>query len=386
MAWIEKRGKRQVVRWETANPDGTTTTHSSGRLTEPKAKALVAKLRAKLPDRRRRKPGLRVADPSIASLCTQWEAAKAQEGGKSANYAKEAARRAGALADAAGITTTSQATAARIRAYRTTADSGCHRPLAYLRAVLAWAVEEMEVEIEPRFFIAARPPPSAESEHRLLTNEEASSIEAEARRLEQWPLVRCLMLYGWRPITACRLLVQHIDLAQGAVRLQVKRAKHAHAHPLHPEAAALLRPLVEDRPPGAPLFLNRAGKPWRTRGDDADGVTKWYRDNLQEIAPDAGGTNALKRWALYRMAAGLDPWPRPLSLREIRLFTGHKTDSQAARYLRHSTQEAQRLVVEKRGGTVVESVKPGASVEGSSATIPGLFDLGAPDSVAYAPR
>ncbi len=386
MPWVEKRGKQRVVRWKTTNPDGSETVHASGRLTEPKAKALVAKLRAKLPDQRRRKAGLRVRDQSIAALCGLWRQAKTQENEASANYAKEAAAKAEALADAAGILTVSQATGERIRTHRSTAGTACHRSLAYLRGVLRWAVDELAAEVDPRFFTASRPPPSAESEHPLLTDDQRAAIEAEARRLDQWPLVRCLSLYGWRPITACRILGRHIDIKNATATLKVKRAKRPHVHPLHPEIVELLRPRAEVCGPDEPFFLNRAGVPWRTRGDDADGVTCWYRDRLQHLAPEAGGTNALKRWALSAMERGLPPWPRPLTLREIRLFSGHKTDSQAARYLRASTEEAARLVTGGRGSSVVDIAKPGATGPGFTQPQPGHGGLSADDSVTFSTR
>lgn len=385
MPWIEKRGKSQVVRWETVNPDGSTTTHSSKHLTEPKAKAMVKVLRAKIPDRRKRKAGVRVHDHSIHDLCTQWKAAKLQGGQKSANYAEEAAKRAEAVADAAGILTVSQATPAAIRAHRTATGTASHRPLSYLRAVLRWACDELGIEIPRAFFVAARPPPSIESEHRVLSETEAARIEAKARELDQWPLVRCLMLYGWRPITACRILVRHVDLAAKppTIQLAVKRAKKPHVHPLHPEVVDLLRPLVKDRAPDDPLFLARFRRAWLTRGDKAEGLTRWYHCMLRPLAPECGGTNALKRWALDRMDRGLSPWERPLTLREIRLFTGHKTDSQAARYLRPNVREAARLVSAKHGGSVVEVAKPSATRRGFTATAASQIDIEPDDSVTY---
>lgn len=383
MPWIEKRGKQRVVRWKTVNPDGSETVHASGRLTEPKAKALVEKLRAKLPDRRKRKAGVRIKDHSIHEICTKWKAAKVQEAENSVNYAAEAARRAEAAADAAGIITVGQATAVKVRAYRTSVGASANRPLAYLRAIMKWACDELEVEVPRAFFVASRPPPSAESEFPLLTDHQVEKITAEAKRLDQWPLIRCLMLYGWRPITACRILVKHVDLVNATIRLQVKRATKPHVHPLHPEAVELLRPLTVKRAQTAPLFLSRSGKPWVTRGDQAEGVTHWYKDHLNQFAPECGGTNALKRWALNCMDHGLAPWPRPLTLREIRLFTGHKTDSQAMRYLRHSMREAERLVVGKRGSDVVEIPKHGATGTDSRATVVDQFGLQADESVSF---
>lgn len=382
MPWIEKRGRTRVVRWKTTNPDGTETVHASGRLTEPKAKALVDKLRAKLPDGRRRKAGVRIVDHSVGDLCTRWKAAKILEGGESSmNYAADAAKRAEAVADAAGILRVSQATGDTVRVHREAEGSRADRPFGYLRAILQWAVDELGVEVDQRFFVASRPPPSAETECPVISVEQCEAMIVKAKRLEQWPLVHCLLTYGWRPITACRLRVRDLNVAGLRITLKVKRTKKPHVHPLFAETVELLRPLIAGRRPDAPLFLSRRGKPWRTRGDSADGMTRWYGDNLHPIAPDAGGTNALKRWALDRMDRGLAPWKRPLTLREIRLFSGHKTDSQVVRYLRPSVREAEQLT---RGSSVVEDVKPDVTGLGFTATSADQIDMAPDDSVAFA--
>lgn len=384
MAWIEKRGNKRVVRWHTINPDGTKTTHASGRLTEPKAKALVKKLGAKIPDRRQRKRGVRITDYTIAFICAQWHAHKVIESEQSINYADEASAKAQAVAEAAGVTHVSELTGEVIRAYRLATGSSVDRSLAYLRAIVAWSVDEYDMEVDQRFFAASRPRPSKESEARLLTDTEHRAICDKAQIMEQWPLIHCLQLYGWRPITACRIQVGHVNLTAATIRLQVKRQSKPHVHPLFPESVDLLRPLCENRPDDAPLFLSRMENVWRTRGDSADGLTRWYADNLGPLAPDTGGTNALKRWAIHAMKIGLPPWPRALTSREIRLFTGHKTDSQVARYERHSASEALQLVTGICGSDVVEVMKPDAILASLLNGKVGQSDLKPDESMPFA--
>lgn len=271
----------------------------------------------------------------------------------------QAVRVAKAMAKELGWTTTADATPSDVARYRDRhGRRGC-RSMGYLRAAYRWAGETYGQPYDPAVFVALRPPPSRESVARLLTDEEWQAVEREARRLGQWPLVHCLGTYGWRAITAMRLRVQDVDLANAAVRIQVKR-RGQHEHALTPETVKLLRPLLKGRKPEEAVFRAPWGEPW-LQGMSADSIVGWYRRNLYRLHRGAGGTYALKRRAISVMDE------LGFSLKDIATITGHATETQVARYLRTNLKRSRAFVAKLAGHRAGHRRGPAGGKRGNAA-------------------
>ena len=161
-------------------------------------------------------------------------------------------------------------------------------------------------------------------------------------------LVHCLLLYGWRPITAARLIVANVDVAGGMMSTEVKsrRGTRPHAHPLRPDTLDLLRPLIEGRDPSAPLFEDpRTGQAFAETG--SRGIPQWWRDYL---GAEGGLAYDAKRFACTRIL-------REAPATEGRFVTGHASPRQLELYAVSNDDRARAIVnsvpaLPSRGHTV----------------------------------
>lgn len=281
---------------------------------------------------------------TIAQIIERWRqtregTALAQRPG-SDEYMDEVVRKAQKIADDLGWQTSRDARASDVaNLKRLRKNVGVARPLSYLRAILRWAAENADQPLDVAADIAMRAPPSRKASVDLLTDREARVVLARARRLGQFALFSCLMVYGWRPITACRIKVGDVDLKRGTVRIGIKQNGEPWVHPLFAFHVDQLRPLVEGRPLSAPLFLSLRGK----RGWVPHRLSRFYAKRLRP-GGNAGNIYALKRLAITRMDAGLWPWADKLAIADIQLFTGHRTKEQVLRYLATNLNRARALV------------------------------------------
>lgn len=253
--------------------------------------------------------------------------------------------------DGLGVLYCDEITRERVRTYKARKDNvGTEVPLAYLRSVLVWAASEELIDAVPTEVLGDMTrKPSDEAPVRMITPEEfALTFEVFKRKGPHYhALAHCLSLYGWRPKTACRLLVGDVDLRREEITLKVKRVrgkKTPHTHVLLPCSMALLRPIVEGRHATEPLFLHESGKGWKY-GESADQLCNFYYANCTRFAPGTGGIYAWKRWAIEGMAIGRAPWPKPITdLFQMMGFTGHADPEMLLRYRRHNTA-AQRMAL-----------------------------------------
>ncbi len=232
---------------------------------------------------------------------------------------------------------------------------GVHKDCAYLRSILNWAQDEddlLDRPLCPRMLKALSQPQSKRSTYPVMTADEYAASMAEAKRWgpHHYAFAHCTSTYGWRPSTACMVLVGDVNLADSWIVLthvkDVSKDKDHEPveHPLHPETVELLRPLMEGRDPGERLFLHGA-VPWRMgHTGGADQFTDWYRRTIKPLAPKAGNSNAWKRYAVHRMTNGMAPWPERLDDERIRIFTGHEDVQVVSRYRKTNREEMRRAV------------------------------------------
>lgn len=349
---VEKRGGRWILRWK---PPGQK--RQSHWPQPPIFHRTIAEQEAKrfaeqfAQDRPKPKIGFRPADAwTIAETADRWYHAHAQRG-----YAWGDSRAVARLSEVFKVELVRDLTVDLIRAYRR--EGHAETTLWKLRRVLEWAqAERQEVgqsvlkELQPK--TAGRRATTSEADVELLTDDQVGDIEKVAERHEQAPLIHCLTLYGWRPLTANLMLVRDLNLtaSRPTATLIIKGHSKPYIHPLSDESVRLLRPLTKGRHLTARLFLNWKGDPWRatTTPDglevSATQMAGWYRRTCRHLAPLCGNIYALKRYAITRMFEGRPPWTERLTPRQIRLFTGHKTDSQVMRYLRADITEAHKLL------------------------------------------
>lgn len=365
MAWIEKRSQGWMVRWRTAE-GGKPVAGPYGSRGE--AQDALDEYESRTPPKRRRgrAGGLRPIEPlTIAQLAALWRTAmmadeERMERPGAQTYLDDAERRIVAVATSWSLpdraarpsdVTVERATALKRKAKRTSAS---------MRAILRWARGHHGTPLDPMVDEALKPPPSRTQNRERLTDRAAKACLARARRLGQLPLISCLMVYGWRAITACRLNVGDVDLRGARIRLLIKHDGEPWWHPLFPFHVAMLRPLVEGRPPEAPLFVpprmpkRKDGQPHERERDrwtisdagSAGMLAVWFRRHMLTGV----GTKQVKKLAISRMRSGEWPWRMPMDPMDIRRFTGQKSDAIVARYEQTNMDRSRAFMAEGQVG------------------------------------
>lgn len=204
------------------------------------------------------------------------------------------------------------------------------------RAFLTWCRDYAKQPVDAQTLIALRPGRKVNSMQtgRLLTREEVDALQAKAAAISPdcEALVHCLSTYGWRPITAAKLKVSDVDLDEGTIVTQVKGRKVI-KHPLHPISIKMLTPLIIERQPDDPLFLDpRTGKAFSPV--NGYNISMWSRDHLKEKVYN------LKRFAITTL---LDA---RLDVATIMLFTGHSTAKQVYEYARTNENKAREALLQ----------------------------------------
>lgn len=241
----------------------------------------------------------------------------------------------------------------RLWAARGKSRPGSPRVGAVLRAILRFASEAMDMQIDPRVLIALRPGKGARRPRRdLISDERAAEVQRKVDQISAsaGAMVHCLLAYGWRPITAARLRVGDYDAAVAAITTSVKGGDTVR-HPIMPETAARLDPLVQGRGAEEPLFIHPGtGRGWGLRGS----IPHWLR---------AVGVKSydLKRRSISIMLE------QGMTAQTASLFTGHRTPGQVLRYARTNEERARaalthiRAGLVSRGATEESTPQPGAT-------------------------
>ena len=195
---------------------------------------------------------------------------------------RRAARLLGGLADEPADRVTSVALAARLREVRDVNGPSQARLLGMIaRRVLAFARDELDVEIDERALRVKVPPPRVQREYRTLTIAEIERLAAETDPLYR-PLIRFLAWTGLRQGEAFGLTVDRVDLAARTVRVDrqlqdgrlapLKTRTSRRSVPLGDVAAAALREALRLRLPDqlGLVFQSSTGAPldagnWRGR-------------------------------------------------------------------------------------------------------------------------
>lgn len=248
------------------------------------------------------------------------------------------------------------------------------RPVAYILSMLRWAHAELAAGVDLTAIgkykgkVASDRPDQEDTP--LLNDVDFAAIQAKAdgKSKNIGALVHYLERYGARPITAAKLDVGDFIPERRGLLIRVKQGKKPKFHPLFADTLKRFEEIVKDRKPGDPLFTNSHGRRWLIRGDKgAHGFVKWYPVALGSLAPEGlGGTKQLKRRAISRMLAGDPPWTKALTVKDVMLFTHHRTASQVLRYARTNQERALSLV-----GTNGNGVETGA-ITVASITAPAL--------------
>lgn len=341
MAWPEKRPSGWYIRWR--EPDGRKPAagpYGSKAL----AVAAAEEFDARTAPKRRRRAGARPVEPlTINQLAALWKQANEGDATRMARpgAAEYLATAVALVAKAQGAALPGDLTPASAAALR----KRLPRTASILRGILRWARDHHGTPLDPIVYASLRPQQSRRADLDLLTDRQARYVLARARRFRQLPLFSCLMLYGWRPVTACRLTVGDFDAKRGTIRLAVKHSGEPWQHPLFPFHVDMLRELAAGRPADAPLFLTPRGKPWTiSKTGGANTVAVWYRRNLAPRGAKVGNVYACKRLAISRMLSGAWPWPAPLQPVDVRLFTAQRSDAIVVRYLASHDDRARKLV------------------------------------------
>lgn len=199
-----------------------------------------------------------------------------------------------------------------------------------LAVLLRYARDVHGQAVHPQALALLRPPRAVRTvEGPMLTDQQVATALKLATGIHEsfGALVHCLARFGWRPITAGKMLVG--DLVGDRIICRVKGG-HTVEHPVPPETLAILQAITKDRKASEPLFIDPwTEKAWQLHGRGAI-PNRIYR-RLKVHSYD------LKRYAATRL---LDVMPVHLA----RVFTGHKTDAQLQRYARTNEERKQAAV------------------------------------------
>lgn len=233
------------------------------------------------------------------------------------------------------------------------------RARAYLRAMLAWSIRKLGQIVDQAVLEELAAAPSDETDYPTMSPMQYQAILARANELKQLPLVVCLGTFGWRPITAARLLVKHVNVDKREILIGVKRQRNKPRPLIHPVpewTLDLLLPLMRGRDPDEHLFLRPTGLPWGHK-NSCDNLTRWYFNHLRRFAPLSGSAYALKRYAITAMNEGAAPWTEALTSDKIMAYTGHLTLSQVQKYIRPHMERVRNAMGERVPAAVTVALK-----------------------------
>jgi hypothetical protein len=317
MATIERVGSKWRVR---QFRDGKLQTVASCS-TKPDALQILRRIEDEEAARGRVMRGSQVP---MTEILARWRAAKVADGNDPLHTAAAEVRLKN-LAERHNWQTTGAVTALAVSDYRK--DGGSPRTCAFLAGVLRWARDTLDQHVEPKALLALRAGKSGRRPSPvLLTSERVAAIEELAGRMSSsaGTLVHCLATYGWRPITAARMVVADFDAVGGTITCRVKGGDVVR-HLLLPETITRLRWRAAEAKPQDPLFIDpRTMSGWALSGSYT--ISQWSRDHLRAKVYD------LKRYAISTMLSrGVPP-------QDVAQFTGHRTISQVLRYARTNEQ------------------------------------------------
>ena len=265
-------------------------------------------------------------------------------------YRLEAAHRLGRVVVARAWGDAARLTLADLRAWQL-ADDAWRQPSQYLRTVLRWASEVHRVQVRPEVLRWRPARPARKAKPTLLTDHQVEAIKdcAATYGPRAFALVDYLLSYGARPITACRLLVRHLDHTTGELILTDEKHSGGWRHQVTDEHLEQWPALAYKQPADdLPLFPHyREDRAWKIKAGRAAEVTDWYHNTIaKKLAAELGpltGIYHLKRYSITRMfRAGLDP-------ATISLFTGHKDQTQVMTYST-SNADVQRAALQRLAG------------------------------------
>lgn len=297
---------------------------------------------------------------SLQTFVRAWAAARVAEG-KDPTHTREDVARLDALlarhawADAVDLTPADVDSARAATQTATEPPRPCRwsgRAGALLATVLRWACERRGASIDRRAIAALRPGPERRRAFpRDLVDEKTVAVwtaKAEDISPSCAAIVHCLALYGWRPITAGRMLVGDVDLARRVVRARVKGGDVIE-HPIVDETAGRLAKIIGTRQASEPLFIDpRTGRAFEDVGSYS--VAAWWRWHIGSRSYDA------KRYAISRLLRHAPP-------HEVARITGHRCPQVLFRYAT-TAEERTRAILEQataRGHTVGARRSPNRS-------------------------
>jgi hypothetical protein len=223
--------------------------------------------------------------------------------------------------------------------------NGSQRPGAYLRAMLRWASEKLDQQIDHRILAELRPPKWHKKVVPRPTTAEVQGWLAKAK--QHGPnadaFVSAILGQGWRMLMTARLLVRDYIPVPGKMILrgQVDKNGRERETLLLPEVNRKIAAIAEGRSPDEPLFLDpRTGKGWLTGGDRRQ-MSIWWRLHI-DGRPGKGFYNLKYESVSDKFDAGL-------TAQEIADFTGHLSLAQVMQYSR-SNEDRQRMAIDKLTG------------------------------------
>lgn len=281
---------------------------------------------------------------SIEELLERWRIAKLSENVVKPERLSHYIDTVRKVAGARNWTTTASITRDELRKWAVDSGNvGVKRERSYLLAMLRVAVSEWDVAVDPKVLARrwerARVPDETSP---LLTDADALAIQTKA---DTYPptcglVVHWMARYGPRPITLAKMLARDVSLERGDAWLGHMKNGRPLRFPLFADTIARLRVVMEGLAPEAHLFRSMHNKPWTLRpaNGGAEGLTRWYTHSI-----DKRGIYELKRLAITRMFQGTPPWTAPLTLADVKLFTGHTSD-EPLRYQRTNDERARALI------------------------------------------
>lgn len=221
----------------------------------------------------------------LADVRDRWLAARQAAGAMSKGTAHEAKREITRLLALTKWKTVADVTASEVQGFRTEHPKNAKgATMRYLRAMLRWSALGHTLAQPVAQGLDLSTPQTQPAHRPLATDEQVLALVAATRAEGTWPLIHVASTYPWRPKSLSLLRVRDVDLSDpeaASVFLRKTKSGRDVRGPLMPISAAILAPLVADRPPGAFVFLRPDGTPWPLdKKESAHAMSRWFTKTL----------------------------------------------------------------------------------------------------------
>ncbi len=349
MAWIT--GNRKVgfrVQWRTGGRGSDYDSSDTFALKADALQWLSDWKETKAAEKRLCKSAL-LSTP-IEDLLVRWSRSRVADRAADPAYLANASKNIRSMAATMQWNTCRDITPEDLDTWKSNRTAGKVGPMRHLKSFLGYCRNALRLPISEYVFLTANGKPASKRKPPdLLTEEQVGLILSVAIQYGGWQVAAALehvALYACRPIDVSTLLISDWDPARSVITYRDTKNGSDVSHTVHDFHAAKLTQAAGERDPAQPLFLDPWNRPWRVRGQSADGMSSWYYANvgrhlcgLGKLATNQRGIYCLKDFGMTRASAAAGG-----NRRAVIALSGHTSETVVDRYI-STNADLQRTVL-----------------------------------------